>query len=64
MSYDHFVGFLLLYLEIDNAKTVCFDFAVKKHEMSSTDIYIRLKKLNTVFTWRKTSFSYFMSFCI
>jgi len=48
MSYDDLVGFLMLYLEIDDAKTVFFDFAVNKHTMSSTDIYNQLKKLDII----------------
>jgi len=38
MSYDDLVGYLMFYLEVDDAKTVFFDFAVNKHGMSSTDI--------------------------
>jgi hypothetical protein len=43
MSYANLVSFLMLYLEIDDAKTVFFDFAVNKHGMSLTDIYNQLK---------------------
>ncbi len=53
MSYDDLVGFLMLYLEIDDAKTVFFDFAVNKHTMSSTDIYNQLKKLDTILAVEK-----------
>ena len=43
----------MIYLEIDNAITVFFDFAVNKHGMSLTDIYNQLKKLETVLVMEK-----------
>ena len=57
MSYDDFMGCLMLYLEIDDAKIVLFDFAVNKHGMLSTDIYNQEKKLNTVAVVEKEFFS-------
>ena len=43
MSYDDLVGYLMIYLEIDYAETLFFDFAVNKYGMSSTDFYNQLK---------------------
>ena len=53
MSYDYLVSFLMFYLEVDNAKTVFFDFAVNKHGMSSTNIYNQLKKQDTILDMEK-----------
>ena len=47
MSYEDLVSYLLLYLEMDDSKTVFFDFAVNIHGMSGVDICKRLKKLKT-----------------
>jgi len=45
MSYEDLVSYLLLYLEVDDSKTVFFDFAVNIHGMSGVDIFERLKPL-------------------
>lgn len=49
LSYDDLVSQLMLYLEIDAAKAVFFDFVINKHGMSSKDIiYKQMKMLNAV----------------
>jgi hypothetical protein len=47
MSYEDLVTYLLLYLEVDDSKTVFFNFAVNIHGMSGVDIFERLKTLKT-----------------
>ncbi len=42
MSYEDLVTYLLLYLEVDDSKTVFFNFAVNIHGMSGVDIFKRL----------------------
>jgi hypothetical protein len=50
----------MLYLKIDDAKTVFFDFAVNKHGVLSTDINNQVKKLNIVAVVEKEFIKYFM----
>jgi hypothetical protein len=47
MSYEDLVSYLLLYLEVDDSKTVFFNLAVNIHGMSGVDIFKRLKELKT-----------------
>ncbi len=47
MSYKDLVSYLLLFLEVDDSKTVFFNFAVNIHGMSGVDIFERLKGLKT-----------------
>ena len=47
MSYEDRICYLLLYLEVEDAKTVFFDFAVNRHGMSNTEVFEQLKKLKT-----------------
>jgi len=47
MSYEDLVCYLLQYLEVQDAKTVYFDFAVNRHGMSDTAVFEQLKKLKT-----------------
>jgi hypothetical protein len=47
MSYEDLVTYLLLYLEVDDSKSVFFNFAVNIHGMSGVDIFERLKTLKT-----------------
>ena len=43
MSYEDLVSYLLLFLDVDDSKTVFFNFAVNIHSMSGVDIFERLK---------------------
>ena len=47
MSYEDLVCHLFLYLKVEDAKTVFFDFAVNRHGMSDTEVFEQLKKLKT-----------------
>ena len=47
MSYEDLVSYLLLYLEVDDSKTVFFNFTVNIHGMSGVDIFEHLKGLKT-----------------
>ena len=47
MSYKDLILYLLLFLEVDDSKTVFFIFAVNIHGMSGNDIFERLKGLKT-----------------
>jgi hypothetical protein len=47
MSYEDLVTYLLLYLEVDDSKTVFFNFTVNIHGMSGVDIFKHLKGLKT-----------------
>ena len=46
-SNKELVCYLLLYLKVQDAKTVYFNFAVNRHGMSDTAVFERLKKLKT-----------------
>jgi hypothetical protein len=39
MSYEDLVFYLLLYPDVQDAKTVHFDFAVNRHGMSDTAVF-------------------------
>jgi hypothetical protein len=45
MSYEDLVCYLLLYLEVQDAKTEYFDFAMNRHGMSDTAVFTQLKML-------------------
>ncbi len=47
MSYKDLVSYFLLFLEVDDSKTVFFNFAVNIHGMSGVDIFEHLKGLKT-----------------
>ena len=47
MSYEDLVCYVLIYLKVQDAKTVYFDFAVNRHGMSDTAVFKQLKKLKT-----------------
>jgi hypothetical protein len=38
MSYEDLICYLLLYLEVEDGKTVYFNFAVNRHDMSDTAV--------------------------
>jgi len=47
MSYNQLIDYLFVFLDVEESKSVFFDFALNKHYRLSTDTYNKLKNLET-----------------